>query len=77
MKKVWLCTSEQLCEMLQMYGEIVEGFRVEQLFGLEGCRLIRMENKIYFGQVANKQKNGKGLSVCKDGKVYLGDFSNN
>ena len=47
------------------------------LFKKTHVRLIRNENKIYFGEIANKKKQGLGnkifkigITICRSGKIY-------
>lgn len=35
-------------------------------------KLIKSEGKIYFGQIDRKKRNGQGINVYKEGKVYEG-----
>jgi hypothetical protein len=38
----------------------------------EKVRVIKTENKIYFGEIENKKKEGIGISIYRDGKFYEG-----
>lgn len=35
-------------------------------------KLIKSDNKIYFGEVDRKKREGKGIYLNKDGKLYEG-----
>jgi hypothetical protein len=40
-------------------------------------KLIKNQDKIYFGQVEKKKRHGNGVNISKDGKIYEGQFANN
>jgi hypothetical protein len=44
---------------------------------LKDTKLVTSEQKIYIGQINNKQKNGVGLTVYKDGRIFEGEYNKN
>jgi len=50
---------------------------INSLLESQNLKLIKNQDKIYFGQVERKKRNGNGVNISKDGRVYEGQFSNN
>jgi hypothetical protein len=40
-------------------------------------KLVKADSKIYFGEVYRKNKQGLGIYLQKEGRVYEGEFMNN
>ena len=40
-------------------------------------KLIKSDGKIYFGEIQRKKREGMGITVGRDGRVYEGQFSGN
>lgn len=49
----------------------------KELINLKGAKLIKSEHRIYYGQIVKTKKEGKGISIYLDGRVYEGGHSNN
>ncbi len=45
---------------------------VEELLESARLKLIKSDNKIYFGEVERKEREGRGIYIQKDGKLYEG-----
>lgn len=46
----------------------------EELYEMPRVKIIKTENKVYFGQIEHKKKHGKGIVLYRQGKLYEGDF---
>ena len=40
-------------------------------------KLVKEEHRVYFGQVSNHKKNGMGVSIYEDGRMYEGQYLDN
>lgn len=43
---------------------------IDELLDSPRLKLIKSDNKIYFGEVDKKKREGRGIYVHKDGKLY-------
>jgi len=70
---------EQLCEYFSFYQlfPYSDSFNIEHLLNSSHLKLIKNQDKIYFGEVNNKKRDGMGINVLKDGKLYEGYFQGN
>jgi hypothetical protein len=50
---------------------------LKELLECSNLKLIKNQDKIYFGLVEKKKRHGLGVNVSRDGKIYEGEFSNN
>jgi hypothetical protein len=50
---------------------------LKELLECSNLKLIKNQDKIYFGLVEKKKRHGIGVNVSRDGKIYEGEFSNN
>lgn len=49
-------------------------FTKQQLLDASDLKLVKNENRIYFGQISGKKKKGLGIMFSKEGKIYEGHF---
>ena len=69
-----------LCEFFSTYELFPyhqNHMNINSLLESKNLKLIKNQDKIYFGQVERKKRNGNGVNISKDGRVYEGQFSNN
>lgn len=52
-------------------------FKIKELLKSKNVKLVKNHDKIYFGQVENKKRSGKGIYISKEGKLYEGYFKDN
>jgi hypothetical protein len=72
-------SQEQLCHYFTNYQVFPYNstIDVKQLLESVNLKLIKNQDKIYFGQVDKKKRIGKGINITKDGKLFEGEFANN
>ncbi|CAD8213166.1 unnamed protein product [Paramecium octaurelia] len=62
---------------IQSYKNNTKGYSFQELKQLPNFNIVASKNKIYFGQVFNGQKHGKGVLLMDQEHVYEGEFNNN
>ncbi|CAD8099436.1 unnamed protein product [Paramecium primaurelia] len=67
----------QTLQSILNYQNITEGYSYGELSQLKNFKTVLSNNKIYFGQVFNSKKHGKGVLWSKSGHIYEGEFNNN
>lgn len=77
-KEIWANLDGNLQELFLQYP-IPEpvGFTASELIETKGVKLIKGEHRIYYGQVIKTKKEGKGISIYSDGRIYEGYHVNN
>lgn len=64
-----------LCEFFTGYDLFPyhkNSMTINQLLETQNLKLIKSQDKIYFGQVERKKRSGYGVNISKDGRVYEG-----
>ena len=78
MNEIWAMNQEQLCKFFTSYKLFPhELFKLKHLLESTNLKLIKSNDKIYFGEVEKKKRNGKGIYVTRQGKLYEGYFKEN
>ena len=76
--EIWTNLEGNLQDILLKYPLCEEvGLSVKEMDNLKGCKLIKGEHRIYFGQIIKTKKEGKGISIYSDGRIYEGNHRNN
>ena len=52
-------------------------FTLQDLLAHLDLKLVKNEGKIFFGLVKNRKRQGAGISVSREGKVYEGEYDKN
>jgi ribosomal protein L13E len=62
-----------LCDYFTSYTTFPQqAITTEALLDSPRLKLIKSDNKIYFGEVDRKRREGRGLYFQRDGKLYEG-----
>lgn len=73
MQSVWQLGQNDLCDYFTTYAAFPErGVAGETLLNSPRLKLIKGDNKIYFGEVDRKRREGRGIYLQKEGKLYEG-----
>jgi hypothetical protein len=70
---IWQLAQNDLCQYFTTYDPFPQqSVSVEALLESPKLKLIKSDNKIYFGEVDRKRREGKGIYLQRDGKLYEG-----
>ncbi|CAD8125836.1 unnamed protein product [Paramecium sonneborni] len=69
--------NEEFIEKFKNYKAHNKQFEYGNLVNMENSKLKIYKDSCYFGQIANGKRNGKGVLICNNGRIYEGNFENN
>jgi hypothetical protein len=55
----------------------VLGTTIPEMIKSPYLKLVKDEHRVYFGEILEHRKHGRGISLYKDGRVFEGKFANN
>ncbi|CAD8121411.1 unnamed protein product [Paramecium sonneborni] len=68
--------AEEIIQKFRTYKPYNKKFKYERLLKFENCRLKIYKDSYYFGQLINGKKNGLGVILSNNGRIYEGQFEN-
>ncbi len=70
---IWQLAQNELCDYFTSYPTFPEQpLTTDALLDSPKLKLIKSDNKIYFGEVDRKRREGRGIYLQRDGKLYEG-----
>lgn len=73
MQAVWQLGQNDLCDYFTNYAPFPDhGISGETLLSSAKLKLIKGDNKIYFGEIDRKRREGRGIYLQREGKLYEG-----
>lgn len=73
LQSIWQFSQNQLCDYFTAYDPFPQhGVSSEALLESPRLKLVKSDNKIYFGEVERKRREGRGVCVQREGKLYEG-----
>jgi hypothetical protein len=72
-QSVWQYPQNELCDYFTAYAPFPQhGISTEALLDSPKLKLVKSDNKIYFGEVERKRREGRGVYLQRDGRLYEG-----